>query len=349
MNVLLVSPKMENPNGGIAIWTDVYLSSCDNLGISYTLVNTQPVGARAKNGNAKRSFSDEIKRTKAIFSQLKEALQINEHDVAHINTSCGTFGIIRDYLIAKRIKKASPNTKIVIHYHCDIPFQVKGRIGRFFLSKLTKFADVHLALCENSKRYLKERFSCESIKIPNFINESVVRCDEKSISQDVRRAFFVGRVSREKGAVELYELARRFPDINFCLAGALTDELSDIERPKNVELTGAIPHDLVLDHMDKSDVFVFPTHSEGFSVALMEAMARGLPVITTDVGANRDMIEDFGGIIVEVENVDALEAAMETIRPQDVRKTMSTGNISKVRDNYTTEAVMKKIIASYEG
>lgn len=43
--------------------------------------------------------------------------------------------------------------------------------------------------------------------------------------------------------------------------------------------------------LDQAGVFVFPSHSEGFVNALLEATARGVPIITTPVRANADMIE----------------------------------------------------------
>ena len=72
MKVLLVSPKMENPNGGIAVWTDIYLNHIEKVGVDCDLLNIAPMGKRAVNGNAKRNFFVEIKRTLRIFKNLSE-------------------------------------------------------------------------------------------------------------------------------------------------------------------------------------------------------------------------------------------------------------------------------------
>ncbi|QQS20620.1 MAG: glycosyltransferase [Candidatus Moraniibacteriota bacterium] len=59
-----------------------------------------------------------------------------------------------------------------------------------------------------------------------------------------------------------------------------------------------------------SDIFLLPTHSEGMSNALLEAMSSSLPVITTDIEVNREVIEEnVSGLLVPVKNEDALEKA----------------------------------------
>ena len=169
MKVLLVSPQMEKSNGGIAVWTNTYLNGTENTEIKPVLVNTAAVGVRAQNGNAKRNFFDEFIRTKRIFSDLKKTLAKEHFDVAHICTSCGSFGLIRDCIIAKKIKKQSPNTRIILHYHCDIPYQVRRKITRAYLEKILKLSDKNFVLCENSSRYLKEMFSSESITLETIL------------------------------------------------------------------------------------------------------------------------------------------------------------------------------------
>ena len=165
MKVLLITPKMEVPQGGIAIWTEYYEKGCKNISVDYDIVNTM-------RKDKKRSLFGEIKRTKGILKSLKQALKNNQYDLAHLNTNIGNFGIIRDYIIAKKIfRKKIP---IVAHFHCDVPFWVTNPLVKFFLKKFLKFSNKNLVLCENSKKYLKETFGVESDKIPNFLDEKVI-------------------------------------------------------------------------------------------------------------------------------------------------------------------------------
>lgn len=344
MKLLLISVQSTVSRGGIAVWTDRYLSRCASHGIDCTLVNTEMIGKRAEQGTAKRSLSDEIVRTRRIFANLRDALKA-EFEVAHLNTSCGTFGLFRDYLVAKRIK--AKGIRLVTHYHCDIPYWIHNPVSRYVLGKLANLSDRNLVLCENSRRYLEEQFGVESVKVPNFIEDDLVCSDPKSIRECIQHIFFVGRVEEAKGAVEMYELAKRFPNLTFELVGQVSDAVAGWEKPDNVLLPGGMPHKKVIESLDKADLFLFPSHSEGFSVALMEAMARGIPAVATDVGANADMLADGCGIIVPKGNVDAMEQALLQMQSADERKSMSYKAVEKVRTCYTTDAVLALLKSMY--
>ena len=97
MKVLLISVKSEKSKGGVAVWTNQYLSGCKDAGIQCDIVNTEAVGKIAVNVTAKRNLNDEFIRTRKINRQLNIRLKENRYDVAHLNTNIGIVGIIRDY------------------------------------------------------------------------------------------------------------------------------------------------------------------------------------------------------------------------------------------------------------
>ena len=84
-------------------------------------------------------------------------------------------------------------------------------------------------------------------------------------------------------------------------------------------------------------------------MALMEAMARGVPCVAFDsVGANSDMLADGCGVTVPYGDIDALEQAIRNLEDQEIRKAISEKAIAKVRDNYTTGAVLTLFKSLYE-
>ncbi len=337
MKILLISPKMKNPNGGIAIWTQYYEKGCQTRDVEFDIVNTAKISTQ-------RGLIGEIKRTRRIFKDLKKSLKEKKFDIAHLNSSIGVVGVIRDYFIAKKIaKKKIP---IVVHFHCDIPFWVTNRVVKHYLKKLINLSKKNFVLCKNSGKYLEQEFGVESVKIPNFVDEKYI-CESKEINKTIKNVLFVGRGSLNKGAKEMYELAKRFPEMQFNFIGEPEQEVLTWEKPDNCSLLGFKANQEVIEWLDNSDLFLFPSHSEGFSLALAEAMARGLPSVATDVGANFDMLENKGGLVVEKGDVDAMELCIKELLDPIKRKEMSDWCVDKVLNNYTTDKVMEEMLIQY--
>ncbi len=347
MRVLLVSVKSQKSYGGIATWTEYFLESCKVFGVDVDLVNTEVVGKRLESSMALISVIDESKRTKRVFGDLKSLIKSHSYDYSavHLNTSCGPFGIFRDYLAAKMIKRKK--LRLVTHYHCNIPDWIKKSSNKRVLKKLCQMSDENIVLCESSKKYLEENFGVLCTIIPNFVDDSIVLTDSKEINSELKTAVFVGRVSSSKGAKVLFELAKRFPNVTFELIGKLDDDMSKSIIPDNVKILGAMPHDEVINHLDGADVFVLPSRSEGFSLSLTEAMARGIPAVVTDVGANDDMLSDGCGIVTPVGDVDAMEKGLLELMSKEKRQEMSQKSVNKVRKNYVSSVVVNRILEIY--
>jgi len=127
---------------------------------------------------------------------------------------------------------------------------------------------------------------------------------------------YVGRLAAEKRVdllIDAFErLGERHPDARLLVVGdgperdRLRSAATDDER---VILFG--PTDDVAEILAAADVYVLPSSTEGMSNSLLEAMAAGLPIVATDVGAARELLGDEErGWVVPPENASALERAM---------------------------------------
>lgn len=125
----------------------------------------------------------------------------------------------------------------------------------------------------------------------------------------------LGRVSAEKGIPELLAAACDFPDRSVVFAVAGDGELaSDVRRAgDNVRYVGYLPR--AERYLASLDVYVQASRSEGLSLALLEAMRAGKPIVATDVGATRDAVaHGESALIVPARRPGALREAVLTLR-----------------------------------
>ena len=107
-----------------------------------------------------------------------------------------------------------------------------------------------------------------------------------------------------------------------------------------VEFLGVIKDPHVV--LRKADLFVLPSRFEGFPLALGEAMACGLPVISTEYhGGVRDLIDDgVNGILVSVEDISALASAMKKLMGDERERKRLGNNAEKIVHQYGLEKIM---------
>nr|WP_285890902.1 glycosyltransferase family 4 protein [Mesobacillus maritimus] len=166
------------------------------------------------------------------------------------------------------------------------------------------------------------------------------------------KAVYVGGVTKEKGCLDIIKVAQKNNSIEFRLVGAVAPEIYRSEVPENVVLCGEKDRKGVQKELEQADIFVFMSHyyGEGFSNALAEAMAVGLPCVVSDWAANRDMIEENkGGFVVPVQDIKGIVNSIKTLaESEELRHKMGTWNIEKVNQEYLQEKVTSQYVDIYE-
>lgn len=343
MKVLLLSP-LPPPSGGIARWTERYLEWCKNKH-QITVVNTALQGKRSGEAGKQRNLIDEIRRGTYIICETRKGLKYKPA-VVHINTSCSRFGIMRDWICVRlAYKKRIP---VIVHCHCNIADQLgTGSIATKMFADMVQRSYKALVLNSSSMDYVKRINPGKVALCPNFVLADQV-ANTHEIKRRIEKVIYVGDVRLSKGADDYYTLAKQNPNIEFVVVGSVTDEMSQLEKPKNVHTFGRLDAIEVQRQLSEADVFVFPSLTEGFSNALLEAMACGLPIIATDVGAAMDMIENRGGVVVPVHGIKEMQRALDAMQSEKVREEMSMWNINKVKRCYEYDGVLKELFRFYE-
>jgi glycosyltransferase involved in cell wall biosynthesis len=127
---------------------------------------------------------------------------------------------------------------------------------------------------------------------------------------------FAGLISARKGIPLLLEAWRQLRPTNaeLLLAGPMSNGIPKdwLNPTQNVRFVGKLPNAELARVMARSDVFVFPSYFEGFGLVLLEAMASGMPVITTTATAGRDIVEEEeSGWVIEPGDLNALVQRMQ--------------------------------------
>lgn len=129
------------------------------------------------------------------------------------------------------------------------------------------------------------------------------------------RALFVGRVGARKGVHYLIKAWEelQLPQAELMLVGV--NEFPETwlsQLPYGVNYIPSVPHTTLNQYYSNANVFVFPSLVEGFGLVLLEAMACGIPVITTPHTAGPDILTDgTEGFIVPIRDSEALKEKLE--------------------------------------
>lgn len=157
---------------------------------------------------------------------------------------------------------------------------------------------------------------------------------------------YVGRLSEEKGYDLLVDVARRHPEIEFRLAGALRDGCEE-NVPRNVRLLGHLSKDDLGAFLRDACLVALPSRCyEGFPMTILEAAAYGKPVVGPDHGGFTEIIghgDDAIGRLFRPGDVSDLEEKIIELW-NDPASTMRLGQkaFEKLRVKYSTEVVYRQ-------
>lgn len=349
MNKVILLAPTPPPIGGIAAWTVRMMNATLPDDWIVEVVDEKIIGKREFFGDkTKHDIKSEIKRCHGIWSGLRKALKDKDAKVVHACIAANTMPVLREYISACITKIRG--RKFIIHFRCTIPNIVGGRLNIIALKLLCNKADCVMLLNRQSEEYIKRITKTKTVVIPNFVDATEV-VDSHVIRDSIKRVLYVGGVIESKGCLDIIEVAKNYPGIEFKLIGNPEEKcVNAAEKATNVILAGTIPHSEIIEEMKQADVFMFLTYfpGEGFSNSLAEAMAAGLPCIVTDWAANKDMIEDKGGVVVPVHEVREACKGLGYMADKEVRRQQSEFNIEKIKREYSDSVVQMKYVDCYE-
>jgi glycosyltransferase involved in cell wall biosynthesis len=184
--------------------------------------------------------------------------------------------------------------------------------------------------------------------ITNGVPEPPETPERPEKESPVAALFICGTEPARKGIDELISMAPRLRGRVHVRCVATPSEvrerivasgLADVIEP-----VGTLDRDALDMEYQSADMFLIPSHGEGFPNSLLEAMARALPPVATPVGAVPEIIEEgVNGLLVPVADAEALaEATLKLAGDRELRLRMGAANRQKVADVYEIDRVCER-------
>lgn len=197
---------------------------------------------------------------------------------------------------------------------------------------LSKLSGIVCVSGNNEKLLRENGFIDECMRtgiFPNAVDETKFYAMDRQVCrkelgfpEDAFIVAYTGTFSSNKGVDRLSEALRSCENVYSVFMGQGAVE-PDCDR---ILFKGRVPNDQVVKYLNAADAFVLPTRGEGCCNAIVEALSCGLPVVSSDLPFNDDILSEHNSLRVDVEDVDALRRSILRLQ-QDIslRQKLSQG------------------------
>ena len=226
---------------------------------------------------------------------------------------------------------------------------------RMLAKYLFRVADGIILQTEDSKNFFPKKTMEKAIVLPNPLNPEFMK--DLSGGEKEKKIVMVGRIDSNKNQKLVIDaflpIAKKYNEYQLEIWGdgedleVLKKYVSELKMEHQILLKGATKE--VRKKIEKASLYILSSNTEGMPNSLMEAMALGLPCISTDCpcGGPKTLIQNgINGILTPVKDVAAMTAAMDRVlgnpefanslgtQAMEIRKTLSPKSVNKQWENY---------------
>ena len=281
-------------------------------------------------------LSKSYKYSKQLYNLVSS--KIDSYDFIYIQGFTGWY-------LLKKFKEKKIAQKTIINFHGLEMFQIqpdfKGKLQaillRHFVRKnINRSPYVH-SLGGKLTEIIKEKLKVDESKIlsvPIGIETNWLTNQQFNKTESKINIGFIGRNERRKGFPELMDAIKSLSKTNFHF-----HIIGPFEKSESTLITfyGLIKNENeIKEILDKCQVLICPSYSEGMPTVILEAMSRGCAIAATDVGAVSEQVDHLNGWIFKPANSQELKKCLETILAS-----------SKEEINFKRKASIEKINKSF--
>jgi len=312
--VLIPIPNKIYKGGICSYWSAMFSSFAKFSDIEFEIIK---VGNRGKN-----IFGpplDQWKFHKACDTNI---------DMVILNPTIESKAFFREALFAKQlIRKKIPFIAFFHAWNNDFEKKITEKYTKFFLNTYGHAIKIITLSLEAKEKMIEWGYKGEVIVETTVVDSRLIKnfsLDKKFQKQDLSKKIqilFLARMEKEKGIFELIDSFKKlyinFNNIELVLAGkgtAYNDVKTYVSDLKGIRLVGHIEGEEKAKLFKESDIYCMASYSEGLPISILEAMAFGLPIITTSVGGLKDFFMDNKmGYITKVKDRDDLERVLTNL------------------------------------
>lgn len=341
-------PSKKNPSFGVFVKNQVELLRNHQIKVDVLSIKSIKMGK----ANVIKKYTGWIIRFLVIF-----VFYGDQYDVVHAHY------VFPSGWLARLLKKIYRCRMIVTAHGGDVDrMPSKHRWIALQCKKILYDADHIIAVSEALKAKLRKKFNVDTNRT-TVLNMGVNRTIFKPGSQTKARAelnlpidkkiiLFVGNLIKAKGLEELLDACQALKITYQChLVGANKEPkfLEELLHGKTIPVYIHQPTNQmeIAKWYRAADIFVLPSHLEGFGLAALEAMACRIPVVGTAVGGLRYLLDDNAGLIVPAFDSTLLKAAIEEVLFDKSLANNLVNNGQQKAEQYDQEKLILTLIKLY--
>lgn len=308
--------------------------------------------------DARRGRAHQVRSTIRLLRLLRD----HGADVVHLHTGGATGGLI--VVLASRLGSSAT---VVVTEH-DVPEETPRGWDRWTRTLMDSMLHCLVAVSRRNAALRLERQGVRSRHFASILNgvptPLVTDAERDANRRDVRRLLGIANASVVVGSVVrlapgkgLHDLIRAFGQVQWKDAklvlvgdGPLRKELVLLARELGVadRVRFAGHQQIPARFVDAMDVFVLAVPAGSMSIALLEAMTRGIPPVITFCGPEEAVVDERTGLCAPPNDPTALAATLDRLScDADMRQRLGAAAATYVREQFSTERVTDDLIAVY--